>query len=136
MRRSLLPVVFAVLALCAAVSVRALSSRGDTHLAPPATTSGFTEAGNLLCRPLARLIDGRADASQLLLVRTEAEELARVAVPVSLRERDNALVGALAGYVEALTRVVSGHGGAASLTAPRARVNRLFAGLGLVACRV
>jgi hypothetical protein len=138
--RHLLLILAAVLVVlgCTIVLVLDVShSAPNTKLAPGANQASFVRQGDALCRPLVKLLSHRVDRSQLLLVRTEVEEIASIKVPVADRATFNVLLGVLATYGDAFSQYVTRPtGSATALNRDAARADSLYNQVGLKSCSI
>ena len=134
--------IVVVALVCGLAAVRLLDATPRAASSSRSSISHFVSSADQLCRPLTRLLSqsGRVSAAQLVIVRTEAEELSHVRVPFVEREDVNALLGAMADYAityeQALGERVVSRATKASLDASVARVNTLFTRLDLHSCHL
>ena len=114
------------------------STPPNTKIAPGATQATYVKQGNAICSPLVKLLRPRAvNKQQLLIVRTEVEELAKLEVPVQDRVNVNVLLGLLASYGDTYAQSVAQRTGRTpQLALIGVRADRLFVQLGLTHCSI
>jgi hypothetical protein len=138
-RRLLFISACVVLSVIICLSVVLLSAgSGDTPLAPTATAQSFDRSANKLCTPLSNLVNDRHfDAAQLLVARSQVEELSQVPVPLDWRASFNVLLGVLTSYANTYAQALSAKTGPTDVVyGYRTRALSLMKPLGLTKCRL